>query len=210
MKAKLFLIHGIFMHGYAMQYMERKLKQRGYEVYSFSYRSVRRSLAGNAQLLLDFVQKNSHSGDICHFVGHSLGGLLIRQAYALSPQYFTGRIVTLGTPHNGSEVARRVVNDLHEMIIGGAFDEALDGQLPPWPGQVELGSIAGDKCIGLGTVFESLEKPNDGTVTVRETQLSQQSDHIVLPLSHTAMVYSLRAVKQVDYFLCHGYFEHNS
>lgn len=208
MKAKLFLVHGIFMHGYIMQYMEQKLKQRGYAVYSFSYRSVRRSLKENAQLLIDFVHENSQLSDVCHFVGHSLGGLLIRQAYALYPPCFTGRIVTLGTPHNGSEVAKRVVNDLHEMIIGGAFDYALDGQLPPWLGQVELGSIAGDKCIGLGGVFKSLEKPNDGTVAVRETQLSQQSDHIILPLSHTAMVYSAQTVQQVDYFLRHGHFEH--
>lgn len=209
MKAKLFLVHGIFMHGYIMQYMQHKLKKRGYTVHSFSYRSVRRSLKDNAQLLLEYVQANSQAGDICHFVGHSLGGLLIRQAHALSPSCFTGRIVTLGTPHNGSEVAKRVVHDLHEMLIGGAFDTALDGQLLPWLGQVELGSIAGDKCIGLGAVFETLEKPNDGTVAVKETQLAQQSDHIVLPLSHTALVYSAQAVEQVDYFLCHGQFEHN-
>lgn len=208
MQPKVFLIHGIFMHAYIMQYMERQLKKCGYEVYSFSYRSVRRNLQENAALLIEFSKSNSQAGDVCHFVGHSLGGLLIRQAYVLSPESFTGRIVTLGTPHNGSEVARRVVNHLHEMIIGGAFNSALDGRLPAWSGDVDLGSLAGDKCIGIGSVFEGLEKPNDGTVSVQETRLQRQTDHIVLPLSHTAMVYSSRAVEQVDYFLRYGRFQH--
>lgn len=208
MSEKVFLVHGIFMHGYIMQYIQRQLQKRGYVVYCFSYRSVRRSLSDNAALFIDFVENHREDGDICHFVGHSLGGLLIRHAYALSPECFSGKVVTLGTPHNGSEVAKRVVSDLHEQIIGGAFEGALDGQLPPWQGLVPLGSIAGDKCIGLGTVFNSLEKPNDGTVTVKETQLTRQTDHIILPLSHTAMVYSSRAVKQVDYFLSHGKFLH--
>ncbi len=210
MKEKLFLIHGLFMHGTIMQYMQRHLEKCGYDVQVFSYRTVSRPLHHNAELLVDFIKEKRQANDTCHFVGHSLGGLLIRLAYELSPEDFTGRIVTVGTPHNGSEVAHRVAHDIHLGILGGAYEDALDGDLPAWDGKVELGSIAGNKCIGIGMALRDLEKPNDGTVTVTETKLINQTDHIELPMSHTALVYSKQVIQQTDYFLQNGKFNHRS
>lgn len=205
-KTRLFLIHGLFMHGNLMKYMALQLQKFDYEVHVFSYKSVGNRLQDNATQLIDFVHKYQATGDTCHFVGHSLGGLLIRLAYEQAPHCFTGRIVTLGTPHNGSLVAHRVANDIHAAILGGSYGKALDGDLPPWQGTVELGSIAGTKCIGIGMALPDLEKPNDGTVSVAETQLPKQTDTVNLPLSHTALIYSSRAVAQVDAFLCNGRF----
>lgn len=206
MKEKIFLIHGLFMHGIVMQAMESRLEKLGYEVHTFSYRSVKNQLSENADALAEFVAAHHVVGGKNHFVGHSLGGLLIRLLYAKAPSYFSGRIVTLGTPHQGSEVAKRVAEDIHKSILGGSYENALDGDLPTWDGAVELGSIAGNKCIGIGMALDDLAKPNDGTVTVAETHLSGETDHVQLPLSHTALVYSKRAVKQTHHFLQHGYF----
>lgn len=206
-KPQIFLIHGLFMHGHIMKYMQTKLTQSGYDVHCFSYKTVSRPLRDNAALLIEFVRANRQTGDVCHFVGHSLGGLLIRLAYELSPELFTGRIVTVGTPHNGSVIAERVAKDLHDKILGGSFPKALDGNLPAWQGEIELGSIAGDKSIGLGFAFTALEQPNDGTVAVSETQLHNQTAHLVLPLSHTALIYSKRVCVQIDCFLRTGQFE---
>lgn len=209
MTAQVFLIHGLFMHGAMMQYLHRQLSKQGYQVESFSYRSTQYPLQQNAEYLVEFIKQKRHHDGICHFVGHSLGGLLIRLAYELSPEDFNGRIVTLGTPHNGSEVAKRVANDIAFNLLGKAYKAALDGDLPPWQGRVELGSLAGNKCIGIGMALRDLEKPNDGTVTVAETQLPHQSDHIQLPLSHTAMLYSKRVAAQTAHFLKTAHFNHN-
>lgn len=198
---KLFLIHGLFMHGALMKYLESGLEKCGYDVYTFSYESVGKAMSENANLLVEFVKQNSKSGDVCHFVGHSLGGLLIRLAYEISPELFTGKIVTLGTPHNGSEVAKRVAEDLYQGILGGSYENALDGELPEWKGEIPLGSLSGTASIGVGMIFNSLEKPNDGTVSVTETQLENQTDHIEMNLSHNAMLLSAKVVEQVDYFL---------
>lgn len=205
-KEKIFLIHGLFMHGVVMQFMQRQLQRRGYEVVVFSYRSVYRPLADNADALVDFVKQHSDDSESKHFVGHSLGGLLIRLAYERAPQLFNGRIVTIGTPHNGSEVAERVAKSLHNAVLGGAFKEALDGDLPPWQGEVQLGSIAGSKSIGIAMAMPDLPCPNDGTVTVAETRLAGQTDHASVTLSHTAMLYSKRVVNLTDAFLQHGHF----
>lgn len=209
MRPKIFLIHGLFMHGYMMQYMQRQLEQYGYEVLVFSYQSVRRDLSENAALLMQFVKENSRREETCHFVGHSLGGLLIRLGYEIAPDCFTGRIVTIGTPHQGSWVAERIAEDIHQEILGGSYACALDGDMPDWQGNVALGSIAGDRCIGIGMALKHLAKPNDGTVSVKETHLANQTDHIVIPLSHTALIYSKRVCYQVDAFLRTGQFEYD-
>ncbi len=194
------------MHGAAMAYMRYKLGKNGYDVVVFSYNSVKNTMADNAKQLADFVEKHTEPGAINHFVGHSLGGLLIRLCYEINPAAFTGKIVTLGTPHNGSLVAKRVAEDLHRAILGGAYKKALDGELPDWRGDIPLGSIAGTKCIGVGMAMDDLPKPNDGTVSVAETQLPKQSDHCQISVSHTALIYSAQAVSQVVQFLQSGHF----
>lgn len=207
-KPTLFLIHGLYMHGALMVFLQSHLEKRGYTVCVFSYNSIR-AVHENAALLVDFVRQNRQDSEICHFVGHSLGGLLIRLAYEIDPRLFTGRIVTLGTPHKGSLVAKRVAERLHRAILGGSYDDALDGELPEWHGDVELGSLAGTMGLGIGFAHD-LPKPNDGTVSVEETMLPYQTDHITLPLSHTALLYSSRVVTQVDHFLQNAIFLHES
>ncbi|PID58487.1 MAG: acetyltransferase [Gammaproteobacteria bacterium] len=208
--AKLFLIHGLFVSGSIMAYLRVQLEKCGYDVKVFSYKSVGNSLHENAGLLVDFVQQHRQAGETCHFVGHSLGGLLIRLAYEIAPALFTGKIVTIGSPHNGSLVAKRVAEDIHRAVLGGAYDNALDGEMPAWRGEVPLGSIAGTKSIGVGMAMRDLPRPNDGTVSVSETQLANQSDHLIIDLSHTALIYSSRVVSQVDAFLQNGTFLHDA
>lgn len=206
MADKVFLIHGLFMHGVVMGYLAGQLKRQGYQVEIFSYPSIKCRLADNADRLLYFIEQNRGTARVCHFVGHSLGGLLIRLAYEKKPQDFTGRIVTIGTPHTGSEVARRVATDIHQAVLGGAYSYALDGHLPVWQGDVELGSIAGNRCLGIGMAMPNLEKPNDGTVTVKETCLVKQTDHVQVGLSHTALIYSKRVAQLTHNFLQNGRF----
>ena len=43
-------------------------------------------------------------------------------------------------------------------------------------------------------------EPNDGTVLVKETYDKNFTDHVVLPESHTGMLYSFEVVEQIDYF----------
>lgn len=206
MAAQVFLVHGLFMHGVVMSYLAAQLKKRGYQTEVFSYPSLKYQLSDNAERFVRFVERHQDAERVCHFVGHSLGGLLIRLAYEKKPLVFTGRIVTIGTPHAGSEVARRVAKDLHQSLLGGAYLSALDGDLPAWQGEVELGSIAGNRCLGIAMAMRNLEKPNDGAVTVKETYLAKQTDHAQVALSHTALIYSKRVVQLTHRFLQQGRF----
>jgi hypothetical protein len=79
-----------------------------------------------------------------------------------------------------------------------------------WNAQRPLGVIAGDLSLGLGRLFGGLDGPNDGTICVEETELPGSSDRIVLPVSHTGILFSADAARQTAAFLATGRFNSRS
>jgi pimeloyl-ACP methyl ester carboxylesterase len=204
MNESIVLVHGLWMKGPEMFLLRRRFCRAGFRVYQFSYRSVARDLAENAARLNAFLAMVE--GEKVHFVAHSLGGLVVRRLCHDFPQQRPGRIVTLGTPHTGSYVAERMSrNGLFRRLLGHSLTP-LTGELPPWPGDRDLGSIAGTLSIGIGWLVRELSRPNDGTVSVAETCLENFSDHILVHTSHMGLLFSARSAEQTLYFLRHGRF----
>ena len=198
------LVHGLWMKGQEMFLLRRRLRQAGYRVYQFSYRSVTRDLGQNAARLDAFLQRVQ--GETVHFVAHSLGGLVVRRLFHDFPQQRPGRIVTLGTPHTGSYVADRLSRSgLFRTLLGSSL-VPLTGDLHPWSGGRDLGSIAGTLSVGVGWLVRDLSKPNDGTVAAAETRMENMTDHLLVHTSHMAMLFSKRVAEQVLHFLRHGCF----
>ncbi|MCW8972776.1 MAG: alpha/beta fold hydrolase [Gammaproteobacteria bacterium] len=201
------LVHGLWMRGPEMYLLRRRLQKAGYAVYQFSYRSVAGTLEENARQLNAFVQE--FEGETVHFVAHSLGGLVVRRLFHDFPHQRPGRIVTLGTPHSGSYVANRLSRSgLFRKLLGCSL-VPLSGELYPWPGDRELGSIAGSLSVGVGWLVRDLSRPNDGTVAVAETRLEGMTDHLVVHTSHMAMLLSKKVAGQTLHFLRHGRFDRN-
>lgn len=202
------LVHGLWMSGWDLSLLRWRLSRAGFRTYRFSYPSVRGSPAENAGRLAQLVQ--GLQAPELHLVAHSLGGLVVRYLFAEHPVQPPGRIVTLGTPHCGSEAAARLRRRrLGPKLLGRSVDQGLLGPLPEWQGQRELGSIAGDRRLGLGRLLAGdLPGPNDGTVAVAETRLPGMSDHLVVHASHMGLVVSREAARQTLHFLRHGRFDH--
>ena len=151
--AKIILLHGLHMHSWVMKPLAYLLEQEGFEVALFDYYSVLHSMNRHVEDLARWIDEN-HADETLHFVGHSLGGLVLRNFAAAYPDKVSGRIVTMGTPHQGSRAAQRVFNmGLQKPVLGGSYKGALDGSMPELPEGVELGSIAGNKPYGLGRVL---------------------------------------------------------
>lgn len=200
------LVHGLWMKGPEMSLLRRRLRHAGYRVYQFSYRSVARDLEENVRQLNAFVHQVE--GEAVHFVAHSLGGLVVRRLFHDFPRHRPGRIVTLGSPHTGSYVADRLSRSgLFRRLLGQSLP-ALSGELFPWHGERELGSIAGTLSIGVGLLLSDLPKPNDGTVAVEETRLDGMSDHVMVEASHMSLLFSRQALEQTLSFLQYGEFRH--
>jgi pimeloyl-ACP methyl ester carboxylesterase len=195
------------MNGLEMRLLRRRLQARGYRLYQFHYRTVGRDLADNAARLNRYLVQQVE-GETVHLVAHSLGGLVVRRLLHDFPAQRPGRVVTLGTPHQGSYVAGRASRRGVLRRLLGMSLPALLGEVPPWRADRELGSIAGSLSVGVGWLFRGLPRPNDGTVAAAETMLAGQRDHILLHASHVALLFSRAAAFEVDYFLRHGVFHH--
>ena len=134
--------------------------------------------------------------------------MVLRHFAAAHPEKITGRIVTFGTPHQGSRAAQRVFRlGLKTPVLGGAYRDALDGGTPDLPEHIELGSIAGNKQLGLGRVL-GLHGEHDGTVLVSETRCPNMRDHVILPVSHSGMLFKHITAEQTATFLREGQFNH--
>jgi 8-oxo-dGTP pyrophosphatase MutT (NUDIX family) len=198
------LVHGLWLSGWAMALLARRLRAEGFATYVFSYPSVRRSRRQNADALRAFVEERR--ADVVHFVGHSLGGVIIQALLADYPK--PGRVVTLGSPHRGSAVAVRLSRYYWgRRILGQSIGELLQRPVPPYDlcGR-EVGLIKGTTPIGLGRVLVRMKQPNDGVVAINEVDWPGAADELALPVSHTAMLWSRQVADRVLAFLRYGRF----
>ena len=73
------LVHGLWMRGPALTVIKRRLEADGsLRALLFSYPTVVGAMSDHVRRLIDFA--HAHAGEQLHFVGHSLGGLVILKA----------------------------------------------------------------------------------------------------------------------------------
>ena len=200
------LVHGLYVHGLWMQLLEYWLEEAGYHTVNYSYPSITRTPAENAEdlhALLEHVDT-----PVVHFLAHSMGGLVVRHLFHHYPQRRPGRVVTMGTPHQGSYAAQIMHHSGLGYFVGRGLEGGLLGDAPAWTNSHQLGSIAGTLNLGLGLLFPGMPAPADGMIAVVETQLPGMTDHICLPVSHMQMLVDPTAVSQACAFFATGRFRH--
>ncbi|NNF50880.1 MAG: alpha/beta fold hydrolase [Gammaproteobacteria bacterium] len=206
-KATVVIVHGLWMTGVETFLIKRHLKaQTDWPTASFNYASVRDSLPEIVAQLADFVDRQP-AGDV-HFVGHSLGGVVIHELAHTLGLPRPGRAVLLCSPIQGSAVAATVARvPLARRVLGKAVCETLIAPARrTWQADAEAGVIAGIRSVGLGRTVGHIDVPNDGTVSLCETELPGATDAIALPVSHTSALFSARVAAQIAFFLSHGRF----
>ena len=200
------LVHGLYVHGLWMYLLECWLEQAGYHTVNFSYPSMTRTPAQNAADLHALLEHQDTP--VVHFLAHSMGGLVVRHLFHDHPKQRPGRIVTLGTPHQGSYAARMMHQSGLGIFVGQALEEGLMSGAPAWTAPNQLGSIAGTLNMGFSLLLPGMPEPADGMIAVVETQLPGMTDHICLPVSHMQMLVDPTAVTQACAFFATGRFRH--
>jgi pimeloyl-ACP methyl ester carboxylesterase len=208
MKTAVVFVHGLFLNGAEFTLLRRRLAARhGFDVHRFSYPTVRGSMDATLDALARFVDRVA--ADRVHFVGHSLGGIVLCRYFERATPARDGRVVMLGSPLLGSRSARAVARHawLRRVIGPLVASELVDeGATRRWSAARELGLIAGTSALGLGRFFARFEEPCDGTVAVSETLLPGHADHLALPVSHMGMLVSPLVADHVGRFLETGRF----
>lgn len=192
--------------------MQAAIEASGFATLNLGYDSRRKSLEALAEDIRPAIARfiDSFGGSI-HFVGHSMGGLLTRVYLARYRPTRLGRVVMLGTPNHGSEVADRLKNlAAYRAYFGPAGqqltterDAATQAILPAV--DYPVGVIAGNRSIDpILSAF--LPRPHDGRVSVENTKLVGMTDHIVVSASHTWLPRHQSAIDQTIAFLRDGRF----
>lgn len=207
MTEHIILLHGLWMRGFALGLLHRRLAEERFSIHRFDYMSV----AATQEHILARLQARmaEYAPDPVHLVGHSLGGLLALRACLDASSLPPGRIVCLGSPLKGSAAARAFAAwGRGGEVLLGRNRALLEQGFEQWSGPREVGMIAGRMPIGLGAVLGHIEGAHDGTVAVEETRLPGLTDHCVIEASHTGLLLSAEAARQAARFLRQGHFEH--
>lgn len=200
------LVHGLWYGSWAMMRLNASLRDRGFHTRLFEYPSTSASLEEHAEQLARFIQESDREPQ--HFVGHSLGGMVILRAFHDHALSRPGRILLLGSPIQGSVTARRTRRVPGSGLLMGRVRSALEQGFAELPGDREIGMIAGSRGVGLGLLVGGVGGPGDGTVGVSETQCGGINERLLLPVTHTGLLFSRQVARQSACFLRTGRFEH--
>ncbi len=197
------LVHGLWLPGLAMSPLAGRLTRAGYRCRLFDYTGRELPLAANAERLAQFAREVGRA----HFVGHSLGGLVVMEALNSDRNLALGRVALLGTPARGCLAARRLASyGFGRWMLGESEALWREGRAAHWDRAEPLGIIAGTYPFGLGRTLGRLPGANDGVVCVDEARIEGAAAFTVLPVSHSGMLISARVARSLMTFLETGGF----
>ena len=208
----------VFLHGISRSFrslipMQKAVDAAGFATRNIGYPSRHKALSALADDIHPAIAPFAEANEGCtHFVCHSMGGLLARVYLARHRPARLGRVVMLGTPNGGSEIADVMKNWLPYRLYFGpagqqlvtARDATTEALLPAV--DYPVGIIAGDHSLDPITSRFMLPGADDGRVTVARTRLDGMADHVVIPASHAFMIKNKEAIAQTVAFLKDGRF----
>jgi triacylglycerol lipase len=98
------LVHGLLNKPFVMNGIAKVLREEGYPVYNWGYPSTAATIEEHAASLQRYVTSLKPNRRI-HFVGYSQGAIVIRYMLTHYRIPHTGRLVMIGPPNHGSELA---------------------------------------------------------------------------------------------------------
>ncbi len=194
------ILHGLGRSGASMRKLAAAVAAAGFQDVVLDYPSTSHAIEALTEAL--FAQLPE--GGRLNFVGHSLGGILSKHlAKRLEPER-RGRVVQIGAPNFGSELAARA--GVFSKVMGPALAE-----LQPHEGEddseVEIGAIGGTAALAAYSLITGIDGENDGKVSLRSAfGHAPEGKKLALPVAHSLMMQDKRVIKAVVEFLQFGKF----
>lgn len=202
------LIHGLFMPGVAMIKLRNFFEEKGYTTTVFSYHTISETPEKSAEKLKALIES---LGDDNAIICHSLGGLLTQKTLSMmeQPDQKVQKVISMGTPWQGASILTFMQQYRLDGIVGKSLEIVLPKNQNEWQfPNIALGSIAGKSTMGARILFAPGKKiPTDGTVTIEETKIKGMTDHTIIPVSHTGLIFSNLAAEKALQFIQENHFE---
>ena len=199
------LAPGLWMPGMAMALLAARLARAGYVPHVFAYRG-RSPLEGNVARFARFARE-ALAGRPGHFIGHSLGGVLVLEALNAHEELRVASAILLAAPVRGCLAGRRLASARVGRWMMGACGELWQERDALWRRKAPLGIIAGTLPVGLGRALGRLPGPSDGVVRVEETAVDGMTARALVPLGHSLLIVSGAVGRLVERFMSAGRFE---
>ncbi|HTV79653.1 MAG TPA: alpha/beta fold hydrolase [Steroidobacteraceae bacterium] len=185
-------MQALFVHGMGRSPLSgwpllRRLRQAGLRTHSFGHWVSRQAFASIVERLGQRLMQIADSGEYV-LVGHSLGGVLLREALRIAPPGIRApqRLFLLGSPVQVSSIAARLGdNPLYRLFTGDCGRMLGSEQRMAAIGApaVPVTAIVGVKGWSLVSGLLPPE-PHDGIVTLSETAAPWLTDVVRLPVPH--------------------------
>ena len=201
------LIHGLLQTSNCMNQMSISLKDSGFVPVEFDYPSTQISIPEAAGFLNKMVTSLEGFTEI-HFVAHSMGGLVVRSFSTGTHDQRVKRLVMLGTPNQGAELADITQQVWLVRTASGPGARQLgtrpNGLIKKLPvPNYEFAVIAGARGTYAGW-NPLIPGDDDGTVTVASTRLPGAADFGTVCKTHGDLLGDEQAISQTVNFLKSG------
>lgn len=210
------LLHGLSRSSWSLWRLERALRAHGYQVLNHGYastdgRGVGDYAAGLHAALAARLDAAPAPAPRLVFVGHSLGGLVIRALLARPDAPAAAACLFLGTPQRGAALAaeRRELWAFRWFLGDGAALQLVPGdplyeRLGPVPA-ARVGVLYGKTGDEDGW-NDDVPGDDDGTVAVREARLPEADVTRGLHVGHFRMGFDAAVIREVLCFATTGSF----
>ncbi len=200
-------LHGILRSSKSWAEMQRTLEPDDYTFVNFDYPSTQQPIGEFADQLQELILSLEGIEQI-HFIVHSMGGLIVRKWCQHYSDPRVQRMVMIGTPNSGAEIANMLKgNLLFQWIFGPsgqqlvADPEEFIGTLPK--PSMEFAVIAGAKGDPDG--FNPLiPGDDDGVVTVESARLPGAVDFLAVRCLHSFEPWNPEVMEATRLFLKTG------
>jgi triacylglycerol lipase len=203
------LLHGYRRTSKCLLPLETILTSAGYVVQNITYPTTKYSIE---TITKEYVapQIQNISCEKIHFIGHSMGGIVIRKYLSEYRQDNLGKVILIASPNNGSELVSTVYKvPWASRILGPAVMDLARGSefihtLPKPYYRVGIITASSSRNPIISLLLD--KGKNDGLVSVSSMLLDNEDDVVDINTTHNRILIDPLLGRYVQNFLKYGLF----
>lgn len=212
MSYRVILIHGFFRDYKDMNELEENLVSIGYKVenlnFPLTFPKLEMSIDILRRHLLEIKNYGFNKEEEIILIGYGFGGVLIKET--LKDKLLKGivdKIILISSPINDSTLHRRlkrVFFFLDYIFKPLSIYSKIKKDKIKFDKNIEVGLIIGTESAGYFGRW--LGRYNDGYVTVRDAEIKNANDKILIPIPHREIHKKIGTARYINNFISKGKF----